>query len=281
MNLLIECVKFLLYSILIVLISKYILVKILRTIGKLLNLKPKVIGNIAGIATSIPELLTVSFSAWTGLMATSTYNIISSNMINFIQYGSSVILNKNQKTLRNQAIKIDLWLVGITIMLPIAMIAFHIENSIAFVPAFALLFFAFYKISNNAHHVYMKPEERQNKPEKSKVTVEKNRTHIIVQVIIQILLLILVGIALYVIGNFLSEVLENLCYEFQVPEMIIGILLGFITSLPELITFIESQKHHEDDKEGVVEATSNLLTSNMMNLFVIQSIGIIIYQVFH
>lgn len=281
MNLLIECVKFLIYSILIVLISKYILVKILRAIGRLLNLKPKVIGNIAGIATSIPELLTVSFSAWTGLMATSTYNIISSNMINFIQYGSSVILNKNQRTLRNQAIKVDLWLVGITIILPIAMIIFHVENNTAFVPAFVLLFFAFYQISNNAHHVYMKPEEKQNKQEKSKVTVEKNKTDAIIQVIIQILLLILVGIALYVIGNFLSEVLENLCYEFQVPEMIVGILLGFITSLPELITFIESQKHHEDDKEGVVEATSNLLTSNMMNLFVIQSIGIVIYQVFY
>ena len=59
--------------------------------------------------------------------------------------------------------------------------------------------------------------------------------------------------------------------------MIIGILLGFITSLPELITFFESQRHHEEDKEGVTEATSNLLTSNIMNLFIIQSIGILIY----
>ena len=75
-----EIVKFLFYSILIVVISKYSLVKILRKIGALLKLKPKTIGNIAGIATSIPEFLTVSFSALTGLITTSTYNIISSNI---------------------------------------------------------------------------------------------------------------------------------------------------------------------------------------------------------
>ena len=127
MNLLVEIIKFLIYSIMIVLIAKYILVKILRKIGELLELKPKVIGNIAGIATSIPELLTVSFSAFAGLIATSTYNIISSNIINLLQYSIAIILNKNQKAVRNQAIKVDLSLVSITILIPIIMIIFHIE----------------------------------------------------------------------------------------------------------------------------------------------------------
>ena len=97
MYLLIEIIKFLIYSIVIVVISKYALVRILRKLGKLLKLKSKVIGNIAGIATSIPELLTVSFSALTGLIETSVYNIISSNVINLIQYSAAVILNNNQK----------------------------------------------------------------------------------------------------------------------------------------------------------------------------------------
>ena len=60
------------------------------------------------------------------------------------------------------------------------------------------------------------------------------------------------------------------------------VLLGFITSIPELITFFESQKHYKkkskDDILGVVEATNNLFTSNILNLFVIQSIGIVIYS---
>ena len=64
---------------------------------------------------------------------------------------------------------------------------------------------------------------------------------------------------------------------FYISEIILGIVLGFITSLPELITFFESQKHHKEEKEeGIVEATNNLLSSNMLNLFIIQSIGIVI-----
>jgi len=33
------------------------------------------------------------------------------------------------------------------------------------------------------------------------------------------------------------------------------------------------------NKIGVIEATNNLLTSNLLNLFVIQSIGTIIYTI--
>ena len=36
---------------------------------------------------------------------------------------------------------------------------------------------------------------------------------------------------------------------------------------------------NSDDILGVVEATNNLLTSNILNLFVIQTIGILIYVI--
>lgn len=280
MELLVEIVKFIVYSMVIVLVSKYALVKILRKMGEILNLKSKVIGNIAGITTSIPELLTVSFSAFTGLIETSTYNIISSNVINLIQYGAAVVLNKNQKVLANKAIRIDLFLVAITILIPIIMVIFHIESQLVIVPIFIALLILFYKITNNAHKLYMKKEKNDRKEEiltTKEVEQTGNIRKDMIMVVTQVILLIIVGIVLYVVGNLLSDVLNNLCVRFGIPEIIIGILLGFITSLPELITFFESQKHHTDDKEGVVEATSNLLTSNIMNLFVIQSIGILIY----
>lgn len=286
MELFIEIIKFIIYSMVIVLVSKYALVKILRKIGKLLNLKPKIIGNIAGVATSIPELLTVSFSALTGLIQTSTYNIISSNVINVIQYIAATILNKNQKILKNKAIKIDLILVGTTIVIPIVMMLLNIENKLFMVPIFIVLFFLFYRITNHAHKLYMPQKDNDKevdeknivkKESRKGISVEPSKNKRILNVIMQAVLLILVGVILYVIGNLLSGVLDNLCIRFKIPEIIVGILLGFITSIPELITFFESQRHHNDDKEGVVEATSNLLTSNIMNLFVIQSIGICIY----
>ena len=87
------------------------------------------------------------------------------------------------------------------------------------------------------------------------------------------------GILLFIDSELLGNTLENLCKLFNVPEIIVGILLGFITSIPELITFFESQRHHkkiEDNMMGVVEATNNLLTSNTINLFVVQTIAIIV-----
>lgn len=86
-------------------------------------------------------------------------------------------------------------------------------------------------------------------------------------------------IIIFLVGDRLSNVLENLCYILAIPQILVGIALGFATSIPELITFFEAQKKYKNtDKsdQGVVEATNNLLTSNIINLFIIQSIGIII-----
>ena len=225
--------------------------------------------------------MTVSFSALTGLIETSVYNIISSNVINLIQYSAAVILNNNQKVLKNKAIRIDLFLVGITIIIPIIMLVFNFESQFVIVPIFIVLLLIFYKITNNAHKLYMKKNNNEEvvKSNVKENTEENNIRKDMLMVVIQIIFLITVGLILYVVGNLLSDVLNNLCVRFGIPEIIIGVLLGFITSLPELITFFEAQKHHTDDKEGVVEATSNLLTSNIMNLFVIQSIGIVIYLI--
>ena len=282
MELLYEIIQFIIYTGLIVLISKYILVKTLRNLAENLKLKPKTVGNIAGIATSVPELLTICASSYSGLMSASIYNVLSSNVINLIQYYGAIILNKNQKYLKNKAIKVDLFLVILTIILPIIFIAVKGELQILMVPVLIFLYLGFRKIDNNAHKLYLKHqdkeiEEIQNKEDRwergNKRKILKNT-----------LILILTGILLFIIGNLLGDTLENLCLRFNVPQLIIGVILGIVTSIPELITFFESQKHYSKNKDdilGVVEATNNLLTSNMMNLFIIQSVGIIVFAIFH
>lgn len=273
-----EFLQFIFYAGLIVIISKYLLVTVLRRLAESLNLKAKTVGNIAGIATSVPELLTVSFSAFTGLIEASSYNIISSNIINFIQYITSIFLNKNQKILSNKALKIDLVMVLLTILIPIALLVTKIEYNISIVPMFILLFFLFYFINNHAHKLYLKSNIKQEaKIEEEAKWIRGKKKEIIKYSVF----LLLIAILLYVVGNMLSTTLENLCIRFGISQFVIGILLGFITSIPELITFFESQKHHkkqEKAKEGVVEATNNLLTSNILNLFAIQSIAILIYS---
>ena len=275
---LIEIGRFFIYSILIVVISKYMLVKALRKLAENLKLKPRTIGNIAGFATSIPELLTVTVSSFKGLMGTSLYNIISSNVINFIQYSVSLIINKNYKVIKNKGIIIQNILVMITIIFPIILL--KLENTLNMVIAFLLIvmYVIFYWISKKIHERYLsdedvKIEEREKKQEEKEKYDNK-------QSFIYVGYILLAGILLYFIGNALGSVLENLSESFGVSEWILGVLLGMITSIPELVTFFEAQNHYKKEEDkllGVIEATNNLLTSNMLNLFIIQAIGIIIY----
>lgn len=275
----IAIIKFMIYSILIVLISKYVLVRILRKLSENLNLKPHTIGNITGIATSVPEFLTVSISSFKGLMGTSIYNIFSSNLINLLQYIISVILTKNYKEIKNKGILYDIILVIITIVIPLILISLKIELSIYIVPIFLFLYFAFLYISNRIHKKFLKLQDKEIENQEGIQEKEERKTN--KKTYVYIIYLILTSVSLYLIGNELGNTLEQLAKIFKISESVLGFLLGFITSMPELITFFESQKHYKEQKEnkilGVIEATNNLLTSNMLNLFVIQNIGIIIF----
>lgn len=273
----IEIIKFIIYSGLIVLISKYILVTTLRKLAEAMNLKAKTVGDIAGYATSVPELLTITTSSLRGLTGASVYNILSSNVINLIQYLGAILLNKNALKLRNKAILIDLVMVFFTIAIPIVFLKLDIELKLAVVPLFIILYILFMVLNNNVHKLYLKNEDEELEEEIEEERKEQKKNPR--KVLRYVLVLIVTGVLLFIIGEMLGDTLENLCNLFGVSEVIVGILLGFVTSLPELITFFEAQRYYkkvDDDMLGVVEATNNLLTSNILNLFAIQSVGILI-----
>ena len=176
-------------------------------------------------------------------------------------------------------------LVIITILIPLILSIFNIELGIFSVIIFIILLFIFYYINHNVHKIYLEKEDKEIENEEE---LEENREKKSIKnrnIILYCLALGAIAILLYIVGELLSNSLTNLCNTFGLPELVLGILLGFITSIPELITFIEAQrkekqKHSElANKLGVIEATNNLLTSNILNLFVIQSIGIIIYSI--
>ena len=276
----IEIIKFIIYSGLIVLISKYILVTTLRKLAEAMNLKAKTVGDIAGYATSVPELLTITTSSLRGLTGASVYNILSSNVINLIQYLGAILLNKNASKLRNKAIVIDLVMVFFTIAIPIVFLKLDIELKLVVVPLFIILYILFMVLNNNVHKLYLKNEDEELEEEIEEERKEQKKNPR--KVLRYVLVLIVTGVLLFIIGEMLGDTLENLCNLFGVSEVIVGILLGFVTSLPELITFFEAQRYYkkvDDDMLGVVEATNNLLTSNILNLFAIQTVGILISSI--
>lgn len=270
---LLEILKFIFYSSLIVIISKYVLAKSIRKIANNLNMKSKIVGDISGAATSVPELLTITTSSLRGLYGASLFNILSSNIINLVQYLVTIIFHKNIQKLKNKALKIDIILVIITIVIPIILLITNLELNITIVPLLIISYFLFVVLNNNTHKLYLKnkSEIKDNK----KINIQKNYK----KLFIDIFLLIASAISLYFIGDLLGNNLENLCNIFNVPEFLIGIFLGIITSIPEFITFFEAQKYYnkkENKMSGVIEATNNLFTSNILNLFIIQAIGILL-----
>ena len=266
--------KFIICSILIVIISKNILATTLRKLAQSMNLKSKTVGNIAGIATSVPELLSLGIAGFTGLIDTGIFNILSSNVINVLEYFLTVKINGNIKKMKNKVIIIELIIVLITIIIPVIIYVKDIELNFMIIIIFLLLFCIFSMTDSKIHKKYL---GKENEIEKKQGAEEKNKKQILKYIII----LIGATILIFIIGNILSDSLETLCNNFGVSQIIIGILLGVITSAPEFITFNEAQKYHKKESKeqlkGVIEATNNLISSNMLNLFVIQSIGILIY----
>lgn len=276
MELIFNLLKFIVYSTLIIIIAKNALVRVIRKLATALNLDSKVVGNIAGIATSMPELISVFFTSIQGMFTTVIFNILSSNIINVIQYMLAIILNKNQKKLRNEALISDIVMVIITILIPLCAVIYNIELNIGFVPIFIMLFILFYIINKNSHKMYLEDEE---KIEEIEDIEHSNKRSVAIRSTIY---LIIIGIALFTIGELLGGVVSNFSRIFNIPEAIIGIAMGFVTSIPELITFIESQRNKGKDGEnieGVIEATNNLLTSNNINLFIVLTIGIIVCKI--
>ena len=268
--------KFIICSILIVIISKNILATTLRKLAQSLNLKSKTVGNIAGIATSVPELLSLGIAGFTGLIDTGTFNILSSNVINVLEYFLTVKINGNIKKMKNKVIIIELIIVLITIIIPVVIYVKDIALNFMMIIIFLLLFCIFSIIDSKIHKKYLRKE---NEIEKEQGEEEKDKKQILKYIII----LIGATILIFITGNILSDSLEILCNNFGVSQIIIGILLGIITSAPEFITFNEAQKYHKKESKeqlkGVIEATNNLISSNMLNLLVIQSIGILIYLI--
>lgn len=249
----------------------------------------------------MPELLTVVTSSLSGLASASVVNILSSNIINIIQYVGAIILNKNQKAFQNMAIKVDICLVFVTIIVPVVMIALNLEMNINIIPIFIILYALIRYLNGNAHKLYLKEVDKKlEEIIEREERWERNNKKKTIRYTIH---LVFTGISLFIIGNLLGNTLESLCNQFNISQVVIGIVLGAATSIPELITFFESQKHYKNSKKenqkqqkeqsklsnkgiaendllGVVEATNNLLTSNALNIFVIQVIGIVIYSLF-
>lgn len=271
-----EFIRFFSLTVFIVIISKYFLANYIRKLAYTADLNSTTIGQISGIATSVPELLSVIFASSIGMIDTSFFNIFSSNVINVFLFIFSTLMAKNFVFLKNKIFIFDYIIIAFTTTLPLILIFTKIYTYSIIVPAFFILFLLFLRIKQVVYNNALATEETTFE-KRVKLSLNKKRKRILWYSFV----LLISCILLFFLGNSLSKSLETLFLKFNIPEILLGFLLGVFTSIPELITFLSAQKHYKLTNEkrlhGVVESLNNLTMSNIMNLFFIQAIGILIY----
>ena len=276
----------------IVVVTRNMMISSIRKIAVYLRWNTKIVGQILGYATSMPEFLNAFVSASIVMISTSIYNVISSNIINVVFVLLSTFMCKRTKSIIHKKFIVDYIMTVISILLPIILIQFGIADKITVIPLFIIFYLVFLFISSKTNYFKegeeeLEDERKEIKREEKKEKLKTRRLNKVrkQRVITSFIILFLSFIVLYLLGDRLSIVLEKLGKEFGVPEIILGIIIGIATSLPELLSFFSSYKRHSrctntNKDKGAVEVINNLVASNVANLCIIQTLAIIVFIIF-
>lgn len=273
-----QIILFIIYSALIVIIAKYMLYYCVRRIAGILKFKNKTIGQILGYLTSMPELISTLFIAQHGMILTVTYNVLSSNVINIILAIIVTGAFGRFKYLKGNKFRIEYIIIAFSIIFPMLMIKFNMLANASTILICLVLYLLYLYIIRK---LGLEPQEEMFKEVEEES--EKKKYNIPIAVTMYSII-ILTGICLlYFLGDKLGDIVYSLGSTYKVSELILGIIIGFITSMPEMTTFIESYVNNKGKNEhkGAEELVNNVVASNVANLLIIQAIGILIFMIFN
>lgn len=283
-------IAFIILSFLIILVTKKMMIYSIRRIAIFLRWKNNIVGQLLGYATSTPELIGAIVSGSIGMIETSIINVLSSNIVNLFLVLITAMCFKKTKSIFNKKFKYDYIMVVITIVLPYILYKFNYANKLETIPLLIIVYLLYQLFSK--YNNYFASEKEELKLEKQSIRLgtkilkkKKIRVDRKKKLRKSIVVLVISLILLYVLGTLLGNILENLGRRLNVPEVVLGIVLGIITSIPETITFISSFHRHRRNKNldndyGAVEVVNNLVTSNVSNLAIIQTVAIICFLLF-
>jgi len=247
---------------------RFLLIPGIGKIGAALKFSPKVRGQMIGYATSVPELTVLVAGAFAGVFDAGLWNIASSNIINGILFFLTVLAFHQQLDLKNKVFTDEIVFGILSVVIPFLLFAAHVKTG--YVAAAGLVgFFVFYKVM----------DKRLNKAGKPAIIPPGARDGTLGGG--TILLVIGIGVILLA-GRFLGSSAGALIKQLNVPAWAVGWILGLVTSVCELTSFIEIYRIHKPKDspqhiEDTQEALDALVASNIANLGLILPIGMIVY----
>lgn len=249
---------------------RYLLIPGIGRIGAALKFSAKVRGQMIGYATSVPEFTVLVAGALNGVFNAGMWNIAASNIINWVLFLATVFAFRQQLDLKNKVFADELAFGILSVVIPLLMFVVHIGTG--YVTAAGLIaFFVIYKVMDKRLNKAGTPAPLSKGAEGGTLWGGS------------LFLVIGVGVILLA-GRFLGSSAGALIKQLNVPAWAVGWILGLVTSVCELASFIEIYRIHKPKDsprhiKDTQEALDALVASNIANLGLILPFGMLIYLI--
>lgn len=256
----------------IIAVARFGLYEPAQKLARAANLSRSATGQMLGYLTSAPELVATIFVAATGLFAVVSTNILGSNIINVMLAAIAALWFRQIGNLGGKDFRFEQAIVIGSIIVPIALLVTGQDTALWSGIALFAGYVAYLRVMRGRHEVPA-PVEAGDAIQpwsdgKAKIAV-------------QVAILIVGLVALYLLGDVLGDSVYELGVAFAVPAVVLGALTAVATSLPELTTFFSSYAaHRKAGTDGNSEVMHNLMASNVVNLLVVQAVGVGVFTVF-
>lgn len=254
----------------IILLARFALYEPAQRLARAGGLSRSATGQMLGYLTSAPELVATIFVAATGLFTVVSTNVLGSNIINVALAVIAALWFAQMRAFADRRFRVEHAIIAASIVVPIALLVFGYDSSWWAAAVFVAAYIAYLRVMRTRHEAGGPVESAD-----AELPASTSRSSVIVQVAI-----LLVGLAgLYFLGDVLGDSVRELGVAFAVPAVVLGSLTAVATSLPELTTFFASfAAHRRAGTDGNSEVMHNLMASNVVNLLVVQTVGIIVFQ---
>ncbi len=248
----------------IILLVKYGLLRGIDNIANAMNWSAKVRGQITGFATSVPEFVCLVGAGLAGVWEAGLWNIASSNIINSGLMLLAVLQYRQFRELFNKRFLDEVGFAAAAVAVPVVLMSIGLDTQWYLTPIL-LAFFVVYQIV----------DKLVNPPDEEEGTAEETVGSLPFGLIIAITALVAIGVAGIFLGSATAGVVEHLGFH----PAIAGWILGFMTSIPELVSFFAvyaaaSREGKLESLSDTQEALDNLTGSNMANVGVVYPIGL-------
>ena len=256
----------------IILVARFALYEPAQKLARAANMSRAATGQMLGYLTSTPELVATVFVAATGLFSVVSYNILGSNIVNVFLALIAALWFRQVSKLGGRTFRFEQAIIAVSIVIPIVLLVTGQDS--AWWSGIALIAgYVAYLMGMRKRHQAVGPVEDED--------AVRPWSDGKARVVLQILIIAVGLVALYLLGDVLGNSIYELGVAFAVPTIVLGGLTAVATSLPELTTFFASYAAHKrSNTDGNAEVMHNIMASNVVNLLVIQAIGVAIFQIF-